>query len=147
MPPNFRLKAFCLLLRDNQMLLSKHFDKNRNDYFVRPLGGTVEFQERSEDTLRREIKEEIGAEIIESQLITVIEDIFDYRGEPYHDVVFLYQAKFADASWYQKDDIVCTEMDGAVFPTYWLSLEEVKENGYRLVPDGLEAVLKNTLLS
>ena len=128
------------------MLLSKHFDKNRNDYFVRPLGGTVEFQERSEDTLQREIKEEIGAEIIEPQLVQVIEDIFDYRGHPYHDVVFLYRAKFADDHWYQKDDIICTEIDGAVFPTYWLSLEEIKANRYRLVPDGLEHMLQETLL-
>jgi len=142
MPPTFRLKAFCLLLRGNQMLLSKHFDKNRNDYFVRPLGGTVEFQERSEDTLRREIKEEIGADVTAPQLVTVIEDIFDYRGEPYHDVVFLYRAKFADESWYQKDDIVCTEIDGAVFPTFWLTLAEIQENGYRLVPSGLVDIIK-----
>jgi ADP-ribose pyrophosphatase YjhB (NUDIX family) len=141
MTPKIRLKALGVFKHENRFLFSKHYDATHQDYFVRPLGGTVEFGEQSKDTLHREIQEEINAAITEVQLLQVIEDMFEHHGKPFHDVVFLYQARFVDEAIYQQSQITCEESDGIVYEAYWLSLEEIKEKQYRIVPQGLEAIL------
>ena len=49
--------------KGNKLLVSKGYDKSKNQEFYRCLGGGIEFLERSEDALKREFKEEINIEI------------------------------------------------------------------------------------
>ncbi|EAY26692.1 NUDIX hydrolase [Microscilla marina] len=141
MTPKIRVKAFGIFKHKAQFLFSKHYDTTQQGYFVRPLGGSVEFQEHSQDALVREIQEEIDATITQPELLQVVEDFFEHRGRAYHDIVFLYQAHFVDEILYQQPRINCQELDGTVFQAYWLSLDKIKEKQYRIVPKGLEDIL------
>lgn len=49
-------------------------------------GGRAEFFEHSPDTLRREIREELGVEAAVGRLLFVCEHFFTYRGVPYHEL-------------------------------------------------------------
>ena len=56
--------ALGLAVKNNKLLVSEGFDKVKNETFYRCLGGGIEFLEKSSDALKREFKEEIGANII-----------------------------------------------------------------------------------
>ena len=44
----------------------------------------------------RELAEEIGAVIHEPRLLGVVENHFTYAGQPGHEIVFVFDAEFAD---------------------------------------------------
>jgi ADP-ribose pyrophosphatase YjhB (NUDIX family) len=55
----------------------------------------VEFGEYALDTVRREFAEEIGQELTGVRLLGVLENIFGWRGETEHEVVFIFTAASA----------------------------------------------------
>ena len=92
--------------------------------------------------MRREIREELGAEVENLELIGVLESIFRYEGEQGHELVFVYDAEFQDKAMYARSELqgYQSEID-ARFIARWRSLEELKEKGVRLVPEGLSDLL------
>jgi ADP-ribose pyrophosphatase YjhB (NUDIX family) len=84
---------------DGALLVSE--DTNpAGELFQRPLGGHVEFGEYSEDTVYRELVEEIGQRLTGVDLLGVLENLFEWAGELQHEIVFVYEASFADAAAY-----------------------------------------------
>lgn len=70
--------ALVLFRRDDgAILVAPGFDPVKQQRFYRPLGGGIEFGERAEDALRREIQEEIGAELRAPRLLGVLENTFE----------------------------------------------------------------------
>jgi len=69
--------------------------------FHRPLGGHVEFGEYARDTVRRELREEIGQELTAVRLASVVENIFQWDDATQHEIVFLFIAAFADPAAYE----------------------------------------------
>ena len=72
--------------------------------FQRPLGGHVEFGEYAVDTIHREFLEEIGQELTDVRLLGVLENIFPWRDGTEHEVVFIFAARFADATAYEIEE-------------------------------------------
>ena len=99
------LKAMAVVRRprDGALLVSEHVD-SRDPPFQRPLGGHVEFGEYALDTVRREFAEEIGQELTGVRLLGVLENIFRWRGETEHEVVFIFTAGLAAASAYEIEE-------------------------------------------
>lgn len=58
--------------------------------FSRPLGGTVELGERTDDAVVREIREELDATFVPEAQLGVVENIFELDGELGHEIDFLY---------------------------------------------------------
>ena len=58
---------------DGRVLVAPGFDHVKGQRFYRPLGGEVEFGERAEEAARREIQEEIGAEVEDLRLLATFE--------------------------------------------------------------------------
>lgn len=56
------LGAYGLILKDNKILLIKKANGPYKDKFDLP-GGTIEFSERPNETLIRELKEEVGIDV------------------------------------------------------------------------------------
>ena len=99
------LKAMAVVRRprDGALLVSEPVD-SRDPPFQRPLGGHVEFGEYALDTVRREFAEEIGQELTGVRLLGVLENIFGWRGETEHEVVFIFTAALAAASAYEIEE-------------------------------------------
>ena len=95
-----RVKAFALILDDAgaRHVVLRGVDPSATDeHFHRFLGGSVELGERSEAAVVREIREELGATLLEPRLVQVIENVFEFDGELGHEVVFLYAGRLAEA--------------------------------------------------
>src|SRR5437867_2575956 len=92
--------AICVFSNLNRILVAPGYDDVKNERFFRPLGGAVEFGEAAEEALRREIREELGLEIQNVVRLGVVENRFEYRGQPGHEVVFVFNASFVDPGVY-----------------------------------------------
>jgi 8-oxo-dGTP pyrophosphatase MutT (NUDIX family) len=115
------------------------YDDVKNEYFYRPLGGAVEFGELAEEALRREIREELALEIRDPVRIGVLENRFEYRGIPCHEIVFVFDAAFVDEAVYAQPSVeVCESNWGGA--AEWLHL--AKPFPHQLVPAGLEGLLR-----
>lgn len=134
--------VICLFRRGERILVSDAFDSVKGDYFCRPLGGAIEFGEQSRDAMLREIREETGAEVENLKLLGVLENVFTYEGELGHELVFVYDAEFADKSLYERGEVQAYESEiDKRFVASWRSLEEIERSGVRLVPEPLAAML------
>jgi ADP-ribose pyrophosphatase YjhB (NUDIX family) len=63
--------------------------------FYRPPGGGIEFQEDSREAARRELREEFDLDTRSEDLslLGVIENSFEFRGAPHHEICFVYEAR------------------------------------------------------
>jgi ADP-ribose pyrophosphatase YjhB (NUDIX family) len=134
--------AVCLFRNNNRILVSEGFDKIKQDYYYRPLGGGIEYGETSRDAVAREIREELDVEIEDIRFLGVVENIFVYQGEQGHEIVFVFDAEFADKSLYELDEIDGYEQEADVkFKAKWYSLGETGNGDGRLVPENLAELL------
>ena len=91
-----RATAFCLLENNGRLLLQEFWHEHDHFHFFRPPGGGIEQGELALDAIRREMREELDVEIQEPELLTVLENIFEYGGETKHEIVFLFRATLND---------------------------------------------------
>lgn len=140
--PAIRPKAVCVVRRGAEILVSPAADSVKGESYYGPLGGGVEFGERAADAVRREMMEELGAELADVRLLGVLENIFTYEGRPGHEIVFVFVGRFADASLYERDELRWTESDGTEWLAQWMPLEHFAPGGPPLYPAGLYELLK-----
>jgi 8-oxo-dGTP pyrophosphatase MutT (NUDIX family) len=138
-----RILALGLFRHQDRILVFKGHDSKKGEDFFRPLGGGIKFGETSKEALRREIKEELKADIKKPILLGVLENIFTYEGVAGHEVVYIYDAKFKDKSLYQKEKLnaIEGEKDEFHFDAVWIKLSELKKKQIPLYPDGLLELL------
>jgi ADP-ribose pyrophosphatase YjhB (NUDIX family) len=110
--------------------------------YCRPLGGAVEFGERSAEAVVREIREELGAEIRDVRLLGVLENLFALEGVPGHEIVFVYDARLVDDPLYERTAIPFHEAGWTSANARWLDLTQANADGARLVPVGLQEFLQ-----
>jgi 8-oxo-dGTP pyrophosphatase MutT (NUDIX family) len=132
--------VLCLFRHRGQILVSSGYDSVKQSHYYRPLGGGIEFGETSRDALRREMREELGAEIEDIRLLGTLESLFELEGEPGHEIVFVFDAVFADRSFYDREAVTGRE-DDMNFRAEWKSVEELTQGKGRLVPEGLAALM------
>ena len=135
-----RVLALCILRQDDRILVRETQDPHDGQRFCRPLGGGVEFGETSQAAVRREIHEELGAELTEVRPLGTLESLFSYAGRPGHEVVLVYAADFADRQHHAQAELPGQESDGEAFMATWRSLDSF-DDSCRLVPEGLLALL------
>jgi 8-oxo-dGTP pyrophosphatase MutT (NUDIX family) len=131
-----RCKAMCVCSYQESILVASGEDPQNGATFYRPLGGSIEFGETSQSAIVREIKEEIGADIIDVKLLGVLESLFEFEGKRCHEVVFIYDAELVDEKLYAQKTIIGQETDGSEISATWQKLDYFVAQG-RLVPEGL----------
>lgn len=77
-----RIKAMCLFTHKGKTLVSKGYDEKKNETFYRVIGGSVNFGEKTEGSVRREVREELGCEVENLKLVKVVENVFEFNGNP-----------------------------------------------------------------
>lgn len=139
-----RLLALCVFRHKNSILVFEGHDSKKKKAFYRPLGGGVEFGETTSQALRREIREELKAEIKRPKLLGITENIFKYEGEPGHEVIYIFDAKFKDKNLYKKKSLDAFEgrNDELHFEAKWVKLSQIEKKQIPLYPDGLLELLK-----
>ena len=135
-----RVKAICLFVNGDLLLAINGFDPTKRQRFWVPVGGRVEFGEVSRDAIVREVREELSADITELELLGVLENVFRFRGSPGHEIVFVYNARFADTSIYEQSEVTGTEGDEE-FTAHWIDPKAPK-NDWPLYPEGLLGLLE-----
>lgn len=128
--------ALCLLRQGERILVHEGYDSVKPQAFARPLGGGIDFGETSRAAVIREIKEELGADITDVKLLGIVESIYHYQGEPGHELVFVYDGQFVDASLYQQDSLEVVEGERR-FKAVWRSPQELEQAKILLVPEAL----------
>ena len=114
----------AVIRRKNNVLAVKGYDKSKNQCFYRLLGGGIEFGETAEDALRREFREELGVEITNLRRLEVVENIFIYENQAGHEIVFVYEAEFADKNLYEQEKLFFCEEERAVPYAEWINTQE-----------------------
>jgi ADP-ribose pyrophosphatase YjhB (NUDIX family) len=127
--------------RGDEILVMEGYDPLKRETFYRPLGGGVEFGERVIDALRREMREELGAEIKDVRLLQVMENLFVFDGARGHEIVWMYDATLVDPAFYARDEIVINE-NGTRGRARWKPLSEFAAGRAILYPDGLLELLR-----
>ena len=139
---SIRHVAICVFQRGTRILVGRAFDEVKNEEFFRPLGGAIEFGETAVDAVRREILEELRAEISDPVQIGVLENIFTFAGQPGHEFVVVFDAEFTDSSLYNEARLPLFE-EGWGGEAFWLDLAEPLPAP--LYPDGLSALLASAI--
>jgi 8-oxo-dGTP pyrophosphatase MutT (NUDIX family) len=134
--------AICVFRHNEHILVAEGYDPIKRQSFYRPLGGGIEFGETSEQTIHRELLEEIGAEVCELRYLGTLENIFVFNGAAGHEIVQVYDGALANAGLYEQSVILGQEMDMAEsFQAVWKHLDEFGDGKLILYPTGLLEML------
>jgi len=142
MPGGIRVLAIGVFRDGGRILVARGIDPATGEPFYRPLGGGVEFGERAQTALRREIAEELDGTIEEPRLLGVLENLFEYAGRAGHEIIFVFDARFSDPSWYARTELPVTEAGTGWEPARWISIEALSAGPERLVPLGILPLLQ-----
>ena len=135
--------AICVFRHDNCILVAEGYDPVKNEHFYRPLGGGIEFGEHSEQTIHRELWEEIGAEVCELKYLGTLENVYVFNGTPGHEIIRIYDGVLKDAELYEMPEIIGREMDiDVTFRAVWKTIDEFGAGKSILYPTGLLELLK-----
>ena len=132
-----RVIAIAALVHRDHVLLAEGHDPVKDEVFYRPLGGGIHFGERATEAAVREMHEETGFEIEILESLGAVENLFTYRGQAGHEIVFEFVAEFhGDSSPTELASVEAIE-SGNIFLAKWLPLPEVIAGVHRIYPDGL----------
>ena len=135
--------AICVFRRGDKIFVARGYDSHKEQTFYRPIGGKIEFGERGRETVIREVREEIGAEVLDLAYLGMLENIFRFEGKPGHEIVLIYDGKFRDPALNQDDLKIIGRDDGEIlYEGSWKTLGFFRgASAPPLYPAGLLALL------
>lgn len=130
------MRAAGIIIHDNKILV--HRNINSDHYAL--VGGRVQIGENSSQTVKREMKEELGKEIEIKKYIATAENFFINKGQKYHEILFMYEVEFVDLND-QKIKEPMKNLEGKDYLHYeWLDLDKLDE--YNILPAVVKDILK-----
>lgn len=130
------VRAAGVIIHNNKILL--HRNTKSNHYAL--VGGRVAIGEDSENTIKREIQEELGKEIEITGYVSTIENFFEMKGSKYHEILFVHKVEFTNEED-KKIDHTLKNIEGKEHLQYeWIELDKIDE--YPLLPQAVKNVLK-----
>ncbi|SFK10175.1 ADP-ribose pyrophosphatase YjhB, NUDIX family [Halobacillus dabanensis] len=89
----FNYRAAAIMIEKGHVLLHRQVD----DSFWALPGGGIELGEASEETVVREMKEELGYDVEVVRTVWIAETFFKHRGDAMHEVAFYYLLNTRDS--------------------------------------------------
>ena len=144
MENKIRIRAVGVCKNNNKILLHR---SELDDFWSLP-GGGVNYNEKSHETLKREMLEELNAEIEVKDLLFTAENFFEWQNDKYHAIELFFEMNFINKS---KNIYELTEFTGGdefikgknvkLF-FKWFDINEIKNENIK--PVFLkDAILKN----
>lgn len=127
---SYRVAGICV--REGKVLLQTTTGEDRSFAFP---GGHAAFGETNAETLIREFREEIGADIRVGELKWVAEVFFPWGSKPCHQICLYYMVEITDDTTPREGIFLGREqMEGRKFDLefHWVPLEEAKD--YEIYP-------------
>jgi len=78
----FNYRSVAVLLNGTKVLIHK---SPKDNFWALP-GGRVEFNEPANQTVKREMQEELGIDVCVERLLWIVESFFDYNDKSYHEL-------------------------------------------------------------
>lgn len=131
------IRAGGVIIHNNKILTHRNINK---DHYCLP-GGRIEIGESSEQTIKREIQEELGKQIEIIEYAATIENFFEMENKKYHEIYFLHRIEFENEED-KKINYTMHNVEGKEYLQYeWLDLDKIEE--YNILPRCLKEVLKS----
>lgn len=130
------IRAAGMIIHNNRILLHKNINK---DHYALP-GGRVMLGENSVETVKRELEEELGKNILILNHVATIENFFELDSKKYHEIFFLHKAEFSNEED-KKIDYTLYNIEGKEYLQYqWIDIDKIEY--YNLVPKCVKDILK-----
>ena len=135
---NYKLnvRAAGVMIHNGKILV--HKNTNSDHYAL--IGGRVEIGENSKDTVKREIKEELGKDIEVLGYVSTIENFFEMEGSKYHEIMFVYKIEFKNEEDKKIEYTMKNVEENDYLQYEWIDLDRIDE--YPLLPNVIKGVLK-----
>ena len=130
----FNYRAAGIMIENGHVLLHKQVD---DSYWALP-GGGIELGESSEETIVREMKEELGYDVEVERTVWMAETFFEHRGDAMHEVAFYYLLKIKDLHFREGP---FDGLEGERLIYQWIPIDELEN--IELKPSFLSKALKN----
>ncbi|MFR8233753.1 MAG: NUDIX hydrolase [Clostridia bacterium] len=119
----FNYRVATIIKNNNKILLHK----SKEDNFYAIPGGRIMIDETSENALKREFIEEIGAKITIKNYLGTVENFFEYNGKKYHELMIVYESTFdSNSNFYKEEKIRGLEENGKI-EFIWKTIDEIKQ--------------------
>ena len=121
-----------IVKKEDKILVSKGYDKVKDEVFYRSIGGGIEFLEESKEALKREFKEELNIDIIVGKFLGIAENIFTYNGKDAHELILFYNVDIKDEDYKEKYHIVD---DNCETDAMWIDINKFKNKELKIYPE------------
>nr|MBN1229187.1 NUDIX domain-containing protein [Anaerolineae bacterium] len=112
--------------------------------FYRPVGGTVEFGERGDETIVRELDEELGVVVEVVRRLAVIENLFTYQDVMGHEVVLFYEARLVNGDHYNVEEFPRIDLAPGERRALWVPVQDFLDGKQVLYPTGILPILSSS---
>ena len=137
-----RAMAVCAFWRGDAVLAQEGQDPTTGAIYYRLPGGGIEFGELAQDAAIREIREELEADTVGVQSLGVLENIFDFDGAAYHEIIFVFTGAVAEPLFYDQDEMTGHEGLEDTYRAIWVRLDDVAAGRVTLYPPMLLPLLQ-----
>lgn len=139
-PQLFSFRVAALIFHEGHLLVNRSV---ADRYWALP-GGRAEIGESTEETILREIEEELHVKARIERLVWSAENFFTYGDYQAHEMAFYYQIRLEEAFPFHENDIVHRVADGGEVEFRWLpaTAKALRENDLRpvFIADSIEAL-------
>lgn len=119
----FNFRTAGLLFYKNKVLIHRLV---KDDFYAFP-GGRVEMFENTENTIIREMNEELGIKVSVNRLLWVCEHFYTHNNSKYHEICFYYLLQCSDDSLTNKGDSFYVTEGKNEFEFKWVGVNAVKD--------------------
>lgn len=127
------------VIHHNRLLLQEY--NIDNETYYRPLGGSIELGEKSDETVIREFNEELHTEVEIIDYLGCLENIFHLDEEIGHEIIQLYSLRLLDRSLYEME-IVNIQDEHTASYAKWVPITAFIQKEKLLYPDGILKYIK-----